>query len=149
MNYTVHCWKFTSHASGLHFQVTTSCKNKQIKKRKFCFHAHILCHNTESDTSLWEVGEGGVWPAGKWWQQHQRPPLVATRARASGVLLIRPCKHPGKTFEDWPNSNSNCPSPSFSFGLSLGLVGFEHGARACVSNCVRLCVTICWVRSAE
>lgn len=63
-------------------------------------------------------GRWGVWPAGKPWQRHQRPPLVATRACASGVLLIRPCKHPGKTFEDWPNSNSNCPSPSFSFYLS-------------------------------
>lgn len=35
-------------------------------------------------------------PAGKPWQQHQRLPLVATRVCASGVLLIRPCKHSGR-----------------------------------------------------
>lgn len=68
-----------------------------------------------------------MWPAGKPWQRHQRLPLVATRACASGVLLIRPCKQPGKTFEDWPNSNSNCPSPSFSLSP---LVSLEHSARS-------------------
>lgn len=64
--------------------------------------------------------ERGVWPTGKQWQRHQRPPLVAARASASRVLLIRPCKHPGKTFEEWPNSNSNCPYPLLSLSpLSL------------------------------
>lgn len=62
---------------------------------------------------------GSCGQRGKPWQRHHRPPLVATGAGASGVLLIRPCKHPGKTFEDWTKLQSKLPFYLFlSFSLS-------------------------------
>lgn len=42
------------------------------------------------------LGVGCIWSTGMPWQRHQRPPLVAMKACASGMLLISPCKHTGK-----------------------------------------------------
>lgn len=69
-------------------------------------------------------------PAGKPWQQHQRLPLVATRVCASGVLLIRPCKHSGREGEKKNASRLTklqfkLPLRLFSRSLSASI---EHSA---------------------